>query len=148
VTFESDPCDVRIDDEGIHARLYITKFDAADVKYPAMTVDAVYKPEQRENAVVFVRQGRLRVAPLARSEGEPPVISGRQQTLRLAVQRKLEKVLADELQWSGSSLPLPGDEETVLELRRARLAGPWLQLGLSTSAQPNPQRTAMGRARR
>ncbi|REK19510.1 MAG: hypothetical protein DWQ37_00055 [Planctomycetota bacterium] len=135
VTFEPDPCDLRFEDGAIQARLYITKFDADDVKYPAMTVDFSYKPEERDGGVVFVRQGRLRVTPMATNDNDAPRISGRQQTLKLAVQRKLEKVLTDELKWSDSSLPLPGDSEAVLQLKRARLEGPWLQLGLDSSTE-------------
>jgi hypothetical protein len=130
VTFDEDPCDIRFDDGAIHARLYITKFDSADVKYPAMTVDVAYKPEEREGKVVFVRQGRLRVTPVVRREGGAPVVSGRQQTLRIAVQRKLAKVLTEELIWSDVKLPLSQDEETKLHLERAQVVAPWLQVGL------------------
>jgi hypothetical protein len=131
VRFESDPCDFRIDEGAIHARLYITSFDSADTKYPAMTVDVAYKPEEREGQVVFVRQGRVRVAPRSLGEGQAPVISGRQQTLRLAVERRLAKVLTEELLFSNASLPLTGDKETSVRLERARIAGPWLQIGMA-----------------
>jgi hypothetical protein len=131
VTFESDPCDFRIGEGAIHARLYVTSFDSADATYPAMTVDVEYKPEERDGRVVFLRQGRVRVAPRARSEGETPVISGRQQTLRLAVERKLARVLTDELIFSKAALPLAGEKQTPLRLERARIAGSWLQVGMS-----------------
>lgn len=130
VTFDEDPCDIRFDGGAIHARLYITRFDSADVKYPAMTVDVAYKPEEREGKVVFVRQGRLRVTPIVRREGGEPVVSGRQQTLRIAVQRKLAKVLTEELIWSDVKLPLSQDEETKLHIERVQVVAPWLQVGL------------------
>lgn len=132
VTFDADPCDIRFEDGAVHARLFVTKFDSADVKYPAMTVDVAYQPEQRDDGVVFVRQGRVRVTPIVRTDGDRPVISGRQQTLRLAVQRKLAKVLTAELEFSGVTLPLAdGEQETTLRLERAQLTAPWLQIALA-----------------
>ncbi|MEX0679059.1 MAG: hypothetical protein WD063_18440 [Pirellulales bacterium] len=135
VTFDKDPCDIRFDDGAIHARLYITTFDSADVKYPAMTVDVAYRPLEREGKVVFVRQGRLRVTPIVSSEGNAPLISGRQQTLRLAVERKLAKVLSAELLFSGAALPLSRDEKTTLRLERAQVVAPWLQIGLAPESK-------------
>ena len=136
VTFDQDPCDIRFEDGAVHARLYVTKFDSADVKYPAMTVDVAYKPEERDRGVVFVRQGRVRVTPIVRTDGKRPVISGRQQTLRLAVQRKLAKVLTAELEFSGVAMPLADDEEeTKMRLERAQLVAPWLQIGLSPESE-------------
>jgi hypothetical protein len=131
VTFAEDPCDVRFEDGAVRVRLYITKFDSADVRYPAMTVDVVYQPEIRDSGVVFVRQGRVRVTPLAAAGEIAPKISGRQQTLRWGVERKLAKGLTEELPCSDVKLPLAGGEETTLRVERARLEGPWLQLGLS-----------------
>jgi hypothetical protein len=135
VTFDPDPCDIRFDDGAIHARLSITKFDSADVKYPSIAVDVVYKPEERDGKVVFVRQGRLRVTSIVRSDDKAPVISGRQQTLRLAVQRKLAKVLTEELVFDSVALPLSEDEETTLHVERVQLDAPWLQIGL----RPEPR---------
>lgn len=131
VTFDQDPCDIRIHEGVIHARLYVTKFDSEDVKYPAMTVDVAYKPEEREGRVVFARQGRVRVKPLARKDGEKPVLSGRQQTLRVAVERKLAKVLTGELEWAEVKMPLGDEDETTLRLERAQVVAPWLQIGLT-----------------
>ncbi len=140
VTFEPDPCDVRFEDGVIHVRLYINKFDSADVKYPAMTVDVGYQPEQRDGEVVFVRQGRLRVTPLTGKDedGEKPKISGRQQTLKLAVQRKLGKVLTAELAAAGVKLPLAEGEPSALRMERARVVGSWLQIGLAPEPPPAP----------
>ncbi len=136
VSFDADPCDVRFVDGVVQARLFITNFDSADVKYPAMTVDAAYAPQERDGQVVFVRQGRLRVAPLASRDGSAPKISGRQQTLRLAVQRKLEKVLTEEL--SLGDVELPVADQTPLRAERVQLSGPWLQIGLSLSEADPP----------
>ncbi len=137
VTFEQDPCDVRFEEDVIHVRLHINKFDSADVNYPAMTVDVGYQPQQRDGQVVFVRQGRLRVTPLAgnEDEGQPTRMSGRQQTLRLAVQRKLGKVLSEELTAASIDLPLAGEKQTALRVEQARMVGPWLQLGLSPAPE-------------
>ena len=134
VTFAADPCDVRFADGLIRVRLYVTKFDSADVNYPAMTVDVAYQPEAREGQVVFVRQGKVRVSPLATGEGEAPKISGRQQTLRLAVERKLAKVFTAELEGNDVKLPLSTGEETTLRVDSVQLQGPWLQLALSSAA--------------
>jgi hypothetical protein len=131
VTFAADPCDVRFEETLVGVRLYITRFDSADVNYPAMTVDVSYQPEARDGHVVLVRQGRVRVTPLASGEGAAPKISGRQQTLRLAVERKLAKVLTAELEGSAVKLPLSAGHESVLRVERLQLNGPWLQMALS-----------------
>lgn len=135
VTFDQDPCDIRIADGMIHARLYVTKFDSADVKYPAMTVDVAYSPQQRDGQVVFARQGRVRVRPAATGPGEKPRISGRQQTLRVAVERKLSKVLTAELLWPEVAVPLSEGDETTMRLERAQVEATWLQIGLSQQAE-------------
>jgi len=131
VTFEADPCDVRFADGAIEARLKILKFDSADTKYPAMTVDMTYRPEVRDGQVVFLRQGNLRVMPAAKEGDDGPKLSGRQQTLKLAVQRKLSRVLSEELVAGDVKLPMTGDAETALVVKDARVTGPWLQMGLS-----------------
>jgi hypothetical protein len=143
VTFEADPCDIRFHEGRIHARLYVAKFDSADVKYPAMTVDVAYQPLERDGKVVFVRQGRVRVRPRAADGEDKPTISGRQQTLRVAVERKLAKVLTEELQWDDVKLPLGEDDDTTLRLERVQLAAQWLQIGLAPQEKlPPPARTA------
>mgnify|MGYP007073179567 FL=1 len=89
--FADHPLDVHFAGGQVHAKFYITSFDSDDVKYPAMTVDAHYNVEQREGELALVRQGRLNVRPLERRGEGTPALSGRQQTLRLAVQRKLAR---------------------------------------------------------
>jgi hypothetical protein len=98
-----------------------------------MTVDVAYKPEPRDGRLVLTREGRVRVTPLATAEGAPK-ISGRQQTLRLAVERKLSKVLSSEIQGEPLKLPLGEDGERRLRVENLRLAGEWLQLGLAPEA--------------
>ncbi len=130
VAFAEDPCDFRFEEGLVRVRLYVTKFDSADVQYPAMTVDVSYRPEARDGRMVFLREGRVRVRPLASGDGNAPVVSGRQQTLRLAVERKLAKVLTPELEGTDIRLPLTGDEQTTLRVESVQLVGAWLQLGL------------------
>jgi hypothetical protein len=73
----------------------------------------------------------VRVTPVAQKDGDKPVLSGRQQTLKVAVQRKLGKVLTEELEWSEVKLPLGDEDETTLRFERAQVAAPWLQIGLA-----------------
>jgi len=138
VTFAADPCDFRFEEGAVHARLYITKFDSAGVRYQAMTVDVAYQPQVRDGHVVFARQGRVRATPLATAEGHAPKLSGRQQTLKLAVERKLAKVLTPELEGNEVKLPLTGGEVTM-QAEFARLNGSWLQIGL---ARKSPSKSA------
>ncbi len=138
VTFAAVPCDVRFEDGHVRVRLYITQFDSADVNYPAMTVHVAYQPEIRDGRLVFMRQGRVRVSPLATSEGEAPKISGRQQTLRLAVERKLAKVLTSELEGGEVKLPFSSEESTELRVEKVQLNGPWLQLALDPVPTSKP----------
>ena len=130
VTFEPTPCQIELVEGTLRARLFIANFESGDVSYPAITVEAEYRPESRNGMIVFVRQGNLRVSP--RGDGETG-ISGRQQTLKLAVQRKLGRVLAAELAWGGTPL---ADKKSALQLVQAQIGDGWLQLGLTPMALP------------
>jgi hypothetical protein len=136
VSFAPDPLDVRYESGQVHVRLFVSKFDSDDVQYPAMTVDVAYQPELRDGQVVFVRQGHVRVKPLATADGTPRKTSGRQQTLRLAVERKLSKVLTAELRGTEVKLPLAGETESRLTLKGAKITENWLQLALAPSTAP------------
>jgi len=130
VTFAARPCEVQFLEGAVRVRLFVEKFDSADVKYPAMTVDVKYKPESRDGRLVLLREGKVKVMPLATAAGAPK-LSGRQQTLRLAVERKLSKVLTAEIAGEPLKLPISADEERPLRVENVRLAGEWLQLGLA-----------------
>ncbi len=127
--FAAHPCDITFADGQLHARLHVTNFDSADVQYPAMTVDIDYNVENREGSLALVRQGSVRVKPVSQT-GEPATVSGRQQTLRLAVQRKLNKALAEEFLWPGLQWPSADDKDARLSVGRVQASGGWLQMSL------------------
>ncbi len=131
--FENHPCDVQLADGKIHVRLNICSFASAEVQYPAMTVDMEYVAQQREGQLALVRQGSVRVKPVV-APGESG-ISGRQQTLRLAVQRKLNKALATEFVWAGPSLSAGEAETHRLRIQKAHVDAGWLQVALA----PDPK---------
>lgn len=135
-TFAKYPCKVQLADGQIRTKFYITAFDSDDVKYPAMTVDAEYNVEQRAGDLALVRQGSLRVRPWNIEEDKPAEISGRQQTLRVAVQRKLNRALAETYVWSSPKLPIDDSTETTLRVEAAQVAGGWLQVALKSAATP------------
>jgi len=56
------------------------------------------------------------------------------------VQRKLGKVLAEELVWSSFALPLSKERNATLHVLRAQLVAPWLQLALTPRDVKNPRR--------
>jgi hypothetical protein len=131
VSFAEDPCDVYFAEGLVHVRLFVTKFDSADVQYPAMIVDVAYQPTAPDGRLLLVRQGRVRVTPRATDRGEDgPRVSGRQQTLRLAVERKLASVFPEQLENTDIELPLAGDRPPALRIEQVRIEGPWLQLVL------------------
>jgi hypothetical protein len=129
VKFATRPCEVNFAEDAVRVRLFIENFDSADVQYPAMTVDVDYHPESREGRLVLRREGRVRVRPLATAEGAAK-LSGRQQTLRLAVERKLSRVLASEIENDPVKLPISAEDRRPLQVKHVRLVGEWLQLGL------------------
>jgi len=135
VTFAPRPCEVQFVEGAVRLRLFVDKFDSEDVKYPAMTVDVAYKPEPRDGRLVLTREGKVKVMPLATAEGTPK-LSGRQQTLRLAVERKLSKVLSSEIEGTPLNLPISEEDERPLRVENVRLAGEWLQMGLSPEPAP------------
>ena len=95
-----------------------------------MTIDARYGIAERAGDLALVRQGNLRVRPPAEANREPSATSGRQQTLRLAVQRKLNKAFADTYVWPGPTLPISSDSLAKLRIERAQVEGGWFQLAL------------------
>jgi hypothetical protein len=134
-TFAEHPCDLQLAAGQIRAKFYITSFDSEDVQYPAMTVDAAYDVQQREGQLVLVRQGRLRVRPLEQRGEKAPALSGRQQTLRLAVQRKLSRALADTYILQSPKLPIADDDAPKLRIVRALVDDGWLQLALANQGE-------------
>jgi hypothetical protein len=124
VQFDDHACDVDIQGGEILVRFHIKSFDSKDVTYPAMTVDTRYVPELRSGDLAFVRQGRVSVKPIG--DG----LSGRQQTLRIVVQRKLGAVLASELIWTRPQRLLTGDDQAKFKFTQVSAEGGWLQLAL------------------
>ncbi len=131
VTFAARPCEVDFVDGLIRLRLFVEKFDSEDVNYPEMTVDVAYRPEPRAGQLVLLREGRVKVTPRATAEGSAK-LSGRQQTLRLGVERRLSKVLAPELEGGPLKLPISESTDQSLRMEHVRLAEGWLQIGLTT----------------
>ncbi|MGD9721283.1 MAG: hypothetical protein AB7O59_08745 [Pirellulales bacterium] len=130
--FAARPCEIQMAGGQIRAKFYITSFDSEDVQYPAMTVDAEYNVVPRQGDLALVRQGSLRVRPLAERGETPATLSGRQQTLRLAVQRKLNKALAETYIWSSPGLPGAPKEQPKLRIQSAQVDNGWLRLALGT----------------
>ena len=134
-TFAAHPCDIQFAAGKLEAKFYINSFDSEDVQYPAMTVDALYNVEERAGDLALVRQGSLQVRPRAQADGEQASLSGRQQTLRLAVQRKLNKALADTFIWSSPAPPVGSKDQSKLRIGRAQVDGGWLQIALTREAR-------------
>jgi hypothetical protein len=133
-TFAAHPCDVQFADGQIRAKFYITAFDSSDAQFSAMTVDAAYNVEEHAGDLALARAGRLRVRALG-EDGKKPAARGRQQTLRLAVERKLNKAFARTFLWHSPTLPVTGNDPPKLAIRRARVDAGWLQLALGRRAE-------------
>ncbi|HEY1601605.1 MAG TPA: hypothetical protein VGG64_18540 [Pirellulales bacterium] len=134
VTFANPPCEVQIANGVVHVRLQITSFQAAEVEYPAMSVDVDYTPSERDGGLTLTRQGGLRVKFLAAEGEQPKAVSGRQQTLKLAVQRRLGRVLTEELRWPAIVLPDWIDRGAKLRVDAVSADAGWLQMAL----KPDP----------
>ena len=131
VEFAAHPCDIEIADGQLRARFHMAAFASADVEYPPMTVEAVYAVQQKDGGLALVQQGKLQVKPPALADGAAPAPSGRQQTLRLGAERKLNKALAKEFFWSGPPVPGSADKEAKMRVRGAQAERGWLQVALS-----------------
>ncbi len=131
VEFAPRPCDIQIEGGQLRARFYMAAFASADVEYPPMTVEAVYAVQQKDEGLALVQQGKLQVKPPATADGASPVSSGRQQTLRLGAERKLNKALAKEFFWSGPPVPGSADKDAKMRVRGAQAEHGWLQVALS-----------------
>ncbi len=130
IAFGDRPCELSFADGRIGMRFHVTSFESGDVHYPAMTVDAQYKVDLSNDGPTLVRQGTLVVEPVAKKTGDGQTISGRQQTLQIAVRRRLNKVLTEKLPWP--KLPVAEDENasTGLRTRSVLVDRGWLQMAL------------------
>jgi hypothetical protein len=131
VEFAARPCDIEIADGQLRARFHMAAFASADVEYPPMTVNAVYAVQEKDGGLALVQQGKLQVKPPAPADGAAPVASGRQQTLRVGAERKLNKALAKEFFWSGPPVPGSTDKAAKMRVRGAQAERGWLQVALS-----------------
>lgn len=129
--FAEHPCDFMLIDGEVRAKFYMTSFHSDDARYPAMTVEARYKLEENDGGVVLVRQGSVQVTSLARGDENGQPTGGRNQTLRLAAQRKLNKALPEKFVWSARALESPATDAPKLRVRRAQAEAGWLQLALT-----------------
>ncbi len=98
-TFATRPCEVKFADSELGVRLSFTAFESPEAQYPALTAEAQYAVVAQEGALVFNRKGSVRVATGTKAEGRRGTGGGRQQTLRVAAQRKLNKVLPETISW-------------------------------------------------
>ena len=131
VEFAARPCDIEIGGGQLRAKFHMDAFASADVDYPPMTVEAVYAVQEKDGGLALVQQGKLQVKPPALADGEAPAPSGRQQTLRLGAERKLNKALAKEFFWSGPPVPGSADKDAKMRVRGAQAEHGWLQVALS-----------------
>jgi len=131
VEFAARPCDIEIADGQLRARFHMVAFASADVEYPPMTVNAVYAVQQKDGGLSLSQQGKLQVKPPALADGTPPVPSGRQQTLRVGAERKLNKALAKEFFWSAPPVPGSTDKQAKMRIRGIQAERGWLQVALS-----------------
>ncbi len=127
IAFAERPCDVTLADGQIQARFYVSSFDSTDVQYPAMTVDVRYTVAERSGDLLLSRQGGVQVRPLADRGNEKPALGGRQQTLRVAVQRKLNKAFPSEIVWPAPTLSTD-NEADKLRVQQAVAENGWLQI--------------------
>jgi hypothetical protein len=129
VEFAARPCEFDINDGEVRVRFFVNSFDSTEVTYPAMTIDARYRLEQRPAGVVLFRDGGVRVRGNAEVSGGRT--SGRQQTLRLAVERKLNKALPVELVWAVPKLPMTDSTRQALAIRSSMADHGWLQIAFT-----------------
>ena len=129
-TFAARPCEVNFAGGEAAVRLFFTAFDSAEVQYPALTVDTQYAVGVLEGALVLTRIGTVRVLSAASSDGQRPAVAGRQQTLRVAVQRKFNKVLPEKITWQPPPVPRANAKSVELHVERAVADGGWLWMGL------------------
>ena len=95
-----------------------------------MTVDAIYRVSEKDGGLALVQEGKLQVKPPLLPDGTAPTLSGRQQTLRLGAERKLNKAMAKEYFWSGPPVPGSSDKTAKMRVRGAVAERGWLQVAL------------------
>ncbi len=139
IEFAATPCDVELADGRVSLRLHLTAFESGGVRFPAMTADAVYTAAVENGRLKFTREGGFRTRAVAEEGSNDVAASGRQQTLRVALRRLLDRSLPAQLTWptadaNSATAPSPLDN---LRIALISVTDGWLQLALTTANESN-----------
>ena len=128
VEFCTQPVRIAIEDDRLLVTFSMRSFESGDTTFPAMTVRVDYAIQVRDDGVTLTRAGKVTVEPLEfGADGADRKLTGRQQTLRLVAQRKLNRIFKEEIHGFSFELPLTRPEERV-RISQARARHGWLQL--------------------
>jgi hypothetical protein len=112
ITFaDYQPIVVRFLDDGFTIDVHGKAYTSGDRELQGMNVSAKYKLGVDENGLKAVREGDLAIFPPGFKPGERP-LSVREQSVRRIVQRRLGKLLAEEIK-AEEPLKLPGKWEAA-----------------------------------
>lgn len=139
VVFSPEACDVQLDDDQFHVTLHVEEFTSGAMRYPEMIVQASYKVAEQEGVVTLTRQGKVHVRPPTKTGSEETAkLGGRQQTLRLAVERKLGKVLKPKLSLSAAH-NVHIDPFNSIHFKQIDIDADWVGFVLQTGSSDAPR---------
>jgi hypothetical protein len=141
--FAPHSCEMALDDAQLRTRLHVDKFTSGGTQYPPLAVDVSYNVTPTSDGIQLLRDGGVRVSFTSPGGGPVGRVTGRQQTLKSAVQRKLARVLASELYWrpvgASPSTVANGDSFSIVD---STADDGWLRVTLAAGARPPILRTA------
>ncbi|HTN74136.1 MAG TPA: hypothetical protein VL096_02775 [Pirellulaceae bacterium] len=123
LTFAEQPLSLQLGNNTATLELHLTQFEYGEASYPAMTLTVNYAVQAENGQLQLQRDGTLRV----RFNGEDAAAGGRAQTLRLAIQRRLGRVLESEFIVGNISLTEAVGHPALLRTATAVAHDGWLQ---------------------
>jgi hypothetical protein len=133
---EERPVICQIENGLLSLHLRVKEFSAPDSVYPAVSVRIALRPSSRAGGWTLTREGPVEVHPLDYVPGSGQSLSGRQLSLRRAMQRKLEKTLTAEIPVPAWKMLATREGALTLQPRQMRTADGWLAIEWQVSSLP------------
>jgi hypothetical protein len=125
MTFDRRPCTVQFEAGRAIVQFRLTSFIAGEIRYPPLTIEVDYAVTQKGQGLLMRRDQLPRIRFLDAEGGA----TGRQQTLRLGVQRKVSRLLTEDIDVPSFNFGGAVSGGTF-NVQRVQLSEGWLQMAL------------------
>jgi hypothetical protein len=131
------PVTCRIENGLLHLHLRVKEFVTPESVFPPVSVRISLQPRSLAGGWTLTREGPVEVHPLDFVPRSGQQLTGRQLSLRRAVQRKLEGTLGDEFRVRPWRILATGPDSVTLLPRQIQAADGWLAIEWQVDAVPS-----------